>query len=140
MCLSFLKKLFAPKMVDNQNQPQVQSINIEQLQGYRLLHSLPDDIKTNISTNYESLDNLYWFVFHVTSKLHKAYREHNKEEKQKCEDIRYKVAKELESYGIEDGFDIYDEISGDRDEVWINVNIPPLTENQKALLASLGID
>lgn len=109
-------------------------------EGDFMLNSLPEDVKKKIAERYSSIENFYNIVYALNEEYRNAYKTHNDAVKKQYEDMRYRISDDLEAFGVTDGLEIFDAIADDSDEDYVKVNYPPLTEEQKDLLRSYGIE
>lgn len=109
------------------------------MEGKEKLNNLPESIKQQISSRYESLDKFYTLVIILSKMFHNAFLSKNQEIINIYNTNRNKIAHELEEFGIKDGYDIFDEISTDYDEHYVKTNYQMLTPEQKELLQHYGI-
>lgn len=100
------------------------------MDGKRILNSLPDSLKEQIILEYGNLDNFYNQIFNNEGEYYKAFViEKNEDKKKVLEEYRFSIANKLEEMGRKIGLDvdgcyIYDQISGDFDELLLKLNYP----------------
>lgn len=89
------------------------------MEGQRILTNLPAEVKDRIISKYGSLQYYYDTIVKLTDSYYKAFMTHDERGKAAYEDARFRYAQELESWGVIDGLDVFDAISGDADQMRI---------------------
>ena len=84
--------------------------------GIKAINGLPDEIKKRLINKYGSLEKYYAELYKYGGEYYNAFVSKDEAVKSKYEDFRFKLAHELEDYGVKDGLDIVDDIWGDFDE------------------------
>lgn len=99
------------------------------MSGLEILKSLPDTIKGQIAQQYGSIEKFYQLVFSLNAtdynlfmKKSAGYQVAQQQIQNQIEQIEYK----LESFGLEDGSYITNEISCDHGEIIVNREIHKL--------------
>lgn len=89
------------------------------MEGQRILTNLSEEVKDHIISKYGSLQVYYDTIVKLTDSYYKAFMTHGERRKAAYEEARFRYAQELESWGVVDGLDVFDEISGDADQMRI---------------------
>lgn len=108
--------------------------------GQKVLFDLSNEVKAKIASKFNSVPDFYMLVYALGEKYHKAFMSHDTQATNQYEKLMYNIGDILESFGVNDGFEVCNEIIGDYDEAYFKAHYRPLTTEEIQFLRSFGIE